>query len=359
MALLDDALYHRILKPILFRLDAERSHQLTLALLATFLGRRTPPNDPPELAVTTLGTTFSNPIGLAAGMDKDIRAAAAWQALGFGFVEFGTITPRPQTGNPRPRLWRLVEHRALINRLGFPSAGMEMAARRLERARRRAARIRIGLNFGPNKDTAPDRVAENYAVLVARLGAMADFIVVNVSSPNTPGLREWQSPSRLTPLLNPIMSAAARLDPRRPVLVKLAPDLDTATLASICEALATVGVDGIVACNTTMARETVGVSIALEGGLSGTPLRERACAMVTEIRRRTQGAMPIVGVGGVASAADAWALIRAGATLVELYTGLVYEGPGAVERIKAGLVGLLRREGMRSIREAVGTGIKM
>jgi dihydroorotate dehydrogenase len=352
---LGDALYRRILRPLLFRLDAERAHRLTLAMLGILPVRPRARPDPPELAVAPWGISFSNPVGLAAGMDKDIHAVGAWQALGCGFAELGTITPRPQPGNPRPRMWRLPEHRALINRLGFPSAGMEAAARRLERVRRRGATLRLGLNFGPNKDTPPERVAEDYAALVERLGAMADFIVINVSSPNTPGLRDWQSPERLAPLLRPILEAASRLSPRRPVLVKLAPDLDASVLAAICEAVAALGVSGMVACNTTLAREAVGVRSELVGGLSGAPLRERSRAVIAEIRRRTGGAMPIIGVGGISSAEDAYGHIRAGATLVELYTGLIYEGPGLVERIKAGLLGLLRRDGMRSIAEAVGT----
>lgn len=351
-----DALYRRILKPLLFRLDAERAHRLTLAMLATLPVRPLTRPDPAELAVAPWGIQFSNPVGLAAGMDKDARAVGAWQTLGFGFAELGTITPRPQPGNPRPRMWRLPEHRALINRLGFPSAGMEAAARRLERVRRKGAAIRLGLNFGPNKDTPSERVAEDYAALVRRLGAMADFIVVNVSSPNTPGLRDWQSPERLSPLLRPILDAAARLSPRRPVLIKLAPDLDALVLAAICETAAALGVGGIVACNTTLAREAVGVRSELAGGLSGAPLRERSRAMIAEIRRRTGGAVPIIGVGGISNAEDAWGHIRAGATLVELYTGLIYEGPGLVERIKAGLLGFLRRDGIRSIAEAAGSG---
>lgn len=349
-----DALYRRILRPLLFRLDAERAHWLTLAILAALPMRAPARPDPPELAVAPWGISFSNPVGLAAGMDKDARAPRVWQALGFGFAELGTITPRPQPGNPRPRMWRLPEHRALINRLGFPSAGMEAAARRLARLRLRGPKLRIGLNFGPNKDTPPERVVEDYAALVARLGAMADFIVVNVSSPNTPGLRDWQSPQRLSPLLRPILEAAARFEPRRPVLVKLAPDLEPSVLAAICETVAALGVSGIVACNTTLAREEIGVRSELAGGLSGSPLRERARAVIIEIYRRTGGAMPIIGVGGIASAEDAYRHIRAGAIMVELYTGLVYEGPGLVERIKDGLLGLLRRDGIRSIAEAVG-----
>ncbi len=349
-----DALYRRILRPLLFRLDAERAHRLTLAMLAALPMRPSARPDPPELAAAPWGIAFSNPVGLAAGMDKDARAPGAWQALGFGFAELGTITPRPQPGNPRPRMWRLPEHRALINRLGFPSAGMERAVRRLERLRRRVPELRIGLNFGPNKDTPPERVGEDYAALVGRLGAMADFIVVNVSSPNTPGLRDWQSPERLAPLLRPILDAAGRLSPRRPVLVKLAPDLEARVLAAICETAAALGVGGIVACNTTLAREEVGVRSELAGGLSGAPLCGRSRAVIAEIYRRTGGAMPIIGVGGIASAEDAYGHIRAGATLVELYTGLIYEGPGLVERIKQGLLGLLRRDGMGSLGEAVG-----
>lgn len=349
-----DRLYHRILKPLLFRIDAELAHQATLAILKPLALHRPQP-DPPELAITPWGDQFSNPVGLAAGMDKDARAVRAWEALGFGFAEFGTITLRPQPGNPRPRLWRLPEHRALVNRLGFPSAGMEVVGRRLERACRHGGRMRLGLNLGPNKDTPPARVAGEYARLVAQLGPLADFIVINVSSPNTPGLREWQSQARLPQLLRPIMKEAFNISPRRPVLVKLAPDLNVPMLASICEVIADARVDGVVACNTTVARDTIGVRTELMGGISGAPLKDKARKTIAEIRRRTAGTMPIIGVGGIASAEDAYAHICAGATLVELYTGLVYEGPGLVERIKEGLVELLQRDGMRSIAEAVGS----
>lgn len=346
--------YHRILRPLLFQLDPERAHRLTLAMMRPLAMLRKPAPDPPALAIAPWGIRFSNPIGLAAGMDKDIRAIRAWQALGFGFAELGTVTPLPQPGNPRPRLWRLPEHRAMVNRLGFPSAGMEAAARRLSRLRRRGLKIRLGLNLGPNKDTPQERVASDYATLVARLGAMADFIVINVSSPNTPGLRDWQSAARLAPLMRPILAEAIKLNPRRPVLVKLAPDLNAPVLASVCEAVSAAGVDGLVACNTTTARQTVGVQTEHEGGLSGEPLKKRAAAMVAEIRRRTGGRMPIIGVGGVFSAEDAYRLICAGASLVELYTGLVYEGPDLVGRIKQGLLELMERDGLGSIAEAVG-----
>jgi dihydroorotate dehydrogenase len=350
-----ETLYDRVLRPLLFRLDPERAHRLTLAMMKPLAMLRKPPPDAPELAVDPWGIRFSNPIGLAAGMDKNIRAVAGWQALGFGFAELGTVTPLPQPGNPRPRIWRLPEHRALVNRLGFPSAGMAAAARRLSQLRRRGLKIRVGLNLGPNKDTPRERVASDYATLVARLGAMADFIVINVSSPNTPGLRDWQSPARLAPLMRPILAEAIKLTPRRPVLVKLAPDLDAVVLASICEAVSAAGVDGLVACNTTTAREALGVRTQHQGGLSGAPLNKRACAMVAEIRRRVGAEIPIVGVGGVFGAEDAYRFICAGASLVELYTGLVYEGPGLVRRIKQGLLELLQRDGLSSITEAVGS----
>lgn len=346
--------YHRFLRPLLFRLDPERAHRLTLAMMGPIAILRKPAPDPPALATSPWGLRFSNPVGLAAGMDKDIRAVAGWQALGFGFAELGTVTPLAQPGNPRPRLWRLPDERAMVNRLGFPSAGMEAAARRLSRIKRRGLKIRLGLNLGPNKDAPTERVAEDYTKMVARLGAMVDFIVINVSSPNTPGLRDWQSAARLAPLMRPILAEAMNLTPRRPVLVKIAPDLNAPVLASVCEAVSVNGADGLVACNTTTARQALGVYTEYEGGVSGAPLAKRALAMVAEIRRRTGAKIPIIGVGGVFDAEDAYRLICAGACLVELYTGLIYEGPDLVERIKQGLVELLRRDGLNSIGEAVG-----
>lgn len=357
MALPAETFYQRVLRPLLFQLDAERAHRLTLAMMRPLAMLGAPAPDPPALATAVWGIRFSNPVGLAAGMDKDIRAVGGWQALGFGFAEVGTVTPLPQPGNPRPRVWRVPEHRALVNRLGFPSAGMEAAASRLRRLRRRRMRMRLGINLGPNRDTPQERVVSDYAALIARLGALADFIVINVSSPNTPGLRDWQSPGRLASLLRPILAETIKLKPRRPLLVKLAPDLNSPVLASVCEAVSTAGVDGLVACNTTTARQAIGVQTEHEGGLSGGPLAKRAAAMIAEIRRRTGGRMPIIGVGGVFSAADAYRLICAGATLVELYTGLVYEGPGLVERIKQGLAELLQRDGLSSIAEAVGSAV--
>ncbi len=359
MSRFGQTLYRRALGPILFRIDAERSHRLALAILSAVpaIGPR---RDPPELASELWGIRFSNPVGLAAGMDKDARAAGAWQAIGFGFAELGTVTPRAQPGNPPPRIWRLPEHRALINRLGFPSAGAEAFARRVERMRASGIRIPIALNFGANKDTPPERVAADYAALMRRLGPMADMVVVNVSSPNTPGLRNWQSPDRMRELFAAMRDEMAELAPgkrRPPILIKVAPDLDPPTLHAICDTALEIGLDGIVASNTTIRRAEVGVTAPMEGGLSGTPLKPVARALISDIYRHTGGRIPIVGVGGIMSAEDAFGHITAGASLVELYTGFIYQGPGLISTIKAGLCDLLRRNGFRSISDAVGSAV--
>ncbi|HVA68571.1 MAG TPA: quinone-dependent dihydroorotate dehydrogenase [Candidatus Binataceae bacterium] len=347
------ALYRRVVRPLLFRLDPETTHRVMIALLHLMpdVGHGL---DPPALAVRLGSLSFKNPLGLAAGMDKDARAPHAWQALGFGFAEMGTVTPRPQAGNPRPRVWRLPEFEAIVNQLGFPSAGMKVVGRRLKRLRRAGTAMRLGLNFGPNRDTPPERIAGDYRGLVEGLGAMADFIVINVSSPNTPGLRDWQAPNRLRPLLESIVESASRLKRSPPVMVKLASDLDAQTLAAICETVAEAGLAGIVACNTTIERESVGVRCTFIGGLSGRPLKSLARSKIGEIYRCTKGSMPIIGVGGISSAEDAYGHIRAGAALVEVYTGLMYEGPMMIRAIKRGLLDLLRRDGFRSISEAVG-----
>jgi dihydroorotate dehydrogenase len=365
-------IYTRLLRPLMFRLDPETAHRWTLAALSLTPSPRRPRHspDPVELATTVFGLTFANPIGLAAGMDKDARAVCAWNALGFGFVELGTVTPRPQPGNAPPRMWRLAEHRALINRLGFPGNGMDAAAQRLVSIRKDRLPIRLVLNFGPNKDTPPDRVAEDYAALTRRLAQFADAIVVNLSSPNTPGLREFQAPERMRAIVEAIRTALSSTQPatlpdaanaiptaaprQPPLLVKIAPDLDSAQLSAVCAAAIGL-VDGIVATNTTLKREEVGVNATFEGGLSGSPLLARSREVIAQVYRETHGRMPIIGVGGIASAEDAYGHIRAGASLVELYTGMIYRGPSLAREIKRGLVRLLARDGFRSISEAVGS----
>jgi dihydroorotate dehydrogenase len=357
MPLIPGALYRGLLRPILFGLDAESAHHFALTLLSMM-----PPlpvaDDPPELRSSLWGLEFSNPIGLAAGMDKDAIAIGAWQSLGFGFAELGTITPRPQPGNPKPRVFRIPEHHALINRLGFPSEGMEAVAPRIEKVRRAGTQIRIALNFGPNKDTPVEQVAADYAALMARLAPVADFIVINVSSPNTPGLRTWQSPERMRELFAAMEPAAIGIR-RPPILLKVAPDLDDVTLDSICDTAMALRLDGIVVCNTTLKREEVGVTSTEGGGLSGHPLRDVARDRIASVYRRTHGKLPIIGVGGIMNADDALGHVQAGASLVELYTGLIYEGPGLIASMKKDLANLLRREGFRSISEAVGSAAKV
>ncbi len=356
MSLIPGPLYRGLLRPILFSLDAETAHHLTLAMLSMMPLLPVAP-DPPELRISLWGMDFPNPIGLAAGMDKDAIAIGAWQSLGFGFAELGTITPRFQPGNPKPRIFRLPAHHALINRLGFPSEGMAAVAPRIEKIRCGGTRIRIALNFGPNKETPVEQVAGDYAELTARLAPLADFIVINVSSPNTPGLRNWQSPERMREIFAAMEQVTT--DARRPpILLKVAPDLDDANLDAICDTALALHLDGMVVCNTTLKRAEVGVTSAEAGGLSGHPLRDLARDRIASVYRRTQGKLPIIGVGGIMNADDALGHIKAGARLVELYTGLIYEGPGLIAAMKKSLANLLRREGFRSISEAVGSNVE-
>jgi len=356
-------LYKRAFRPILFSLDPETAHDLVLGLLARVPPLRAP-RDPPELAQRLWNLDFSNPLGLAAGMDKNGRAVNAWQALGFGFVELGTVTPRPQAGNDRPRMWRLPEQQGLINRLGFPSEGIDPLASRLQGLRGANLRIRIAVNFGPNKDTPTDRVIEDYCRLMERFAPLAHFIVINLSSPNTPGLRDWQDPERMRSLFDAIRSRSqadhtrlgdAGSAKRPPILVKLAPDLEPSQLEELCGTIVALGLDGIVATNTTIARDEIGLPSDKPGGVSGQPLKAKARSAIRSLYKLTRGGIPIIGVGGIAGAGDAYAHIRAGASLVELYTGMIYEGPALAADIKSGLCVLLKRDGFRSIREAVGT----
>lgn len=333
-------------------LDAERAHGLALWGLEQGLvpGRASP--DDPALALELWGRRFANPLGLAAGFDKDARAPAAALRLGFGFVEVGSITPRPQPGNPKPRLFRLAEDRAVINRMGFNNAGHAAAVARLRALKARPGPI--GVNLGANKDSADP--AGDYAAGVRAFAGLADFFVVNVSSPNTPGLRELQRVEHLNGLLAGVLAARDAAAAGTPVLVKLAPDLDDAALAEIAAAARAAPVDGAVLTNTTVARPQGLRSprAAEAGGLSGRPLFTLSTERLRAFRRLVGPGLPLVGVGGVDSGAAAYAKIRAGASLVELYSALVFEGPGLVGRIKRELADLLRRDGFASVAEAVG-----
>ncbi len=343
----------RLLRPALFALDPETGHRLALAGLKA-LPPRAPMPQPGALAITVAGLRFPNPVGVAAGFDKDAEVPDQLLDLGFGFAEVGSITPLPQAGNPRPRLFRLVEDRAVINRMGFNNQGAEIA---LGRLRSRAARGGIvGVNVGANKDAA-DRIAD-YALMTTLMAPFASYLCVNISSPNTPGLRALQDEGALTALLDAVMAArdAAMPAGAPPVFLKVAPDLEPADIDAIARIAIDKGLGALVVSNTTITRPPLRSHHAAEtGGLSGKPLKALALQRLRDFRKATGGAIPLVGVGGIASAADAWERIRAGASLVQLYSALVYEGPGLGARIARGLIPLMQRDGFASIAEAVGS----
>jgi dihydroorotate dehydrogenase len=337
-------------RPLFRRLDPETAHSLTLTALALLAPRA--PADDPRLRVNALGLDFPNPIGLAAGFDKNAEVPRAMLGFGFGFVEVGSITPLPQAGNPRPRVFRLEQDRAVINRLGFNNQGLEAAKRRLQNLS--GSPGIIGVNVGANKD-ATDRIAD-YVRGLTELAPFASYITANISSPNTPGLRGLQNRSELETLITKLLDARAKLARRVPLLVKIAPDLDDAALADIAAIALAAKLDGLIVSNTTIARPPSlrGAHASETGGLSGAPLFTPSTEILRKIYRLTEGKLTLVGVGGISSGADAYAKIRAGATLVQLYSALTYEGPGLVTRIKRELVQLLERDGFSSISQAVG-----
>jgi dihydroorotate dehydrogenase len=334
--------------------DPETAHGLSLWALAHGLAPVQREADDPVLATRVWGRDFANPVGLAAGFDKDAVAADALLRAGFGFVEVGSITPRPQPGNPKPRIFRLRPDLAVINRLGFNSRGAEAARGRLEVLRRQALPGPLGVNLGKNKESAD--AAGDYAAAARLLAPFADYLVVNVSSPNTPGLRALQGRAELEELIDRVRAALAETSPMPPLVLKIAPDLAPEDLRDIAAVSLERGLDGLIATNTTIARppELVGRARDEAGGLSGRPLFGPSTRILAETYRLTEGRIPIVGVGGIASGADAYAKIRAGASLVQLYTALIYEGPRLVRRIKRELAELLRRDGFARVQEAVG-----
>ena len=336
-----------LLRPLAFALDAERAHRLTVAALKA-LPPGGPPLHDPKLAIRVAGLEFPNPVGLAAGFDKDAELFRQMLGFGFGFVEVGTLTPRPQAGNPRPRLFRLAEDRAVINRMGFNNRGQAAAAARL--ADRRRGGI-VGVNIGANKDSA-DRIAD-YARGVREMAPLADYLTINISSPNTPGLRALQDSHALSELLAAAAEARAAAGP--PLFLKVAPDLDPAEIDGICTA-ALGRVDALIVANTTVSRPALRSKHRGEaGGLSGAPLKSLALQRLRDFSAATGGAVPLIAAGGIENGVDAFDRIRAGASLVQLYSALVYEGPGLVRRIAAELRGLLAREGFATLSEAVGS----
>ena len=337
---------YRALRPLIFTLDAERAHRATIAALK-LLPRGAPSFDP-ILNSTVAGVRFPSPIGLAAGFDKDGEVPDAMLSLGFGFVEVGTLTPLPQGGNPTPRLFRLAEDRAVINRMGFNNRGQADALERLARRRRTGV---VGVNIGANKDSA-DRIAD-YALGVRTMGSVADYLTVNISSPNTPGLRDLQAGGELAELLAAVRDAREVGGP--PVFLKVAPDLAAGDHERIVRAAVEGGVDALIVANTTVSRPTLSSRHKGQaGGLSGAPLATLALAQLRAFRS-TGATLPLIAAGGIASAEDALARIRAGASLVQLYSALVYEGPGLARRMADGLAAVLERDGFRNIAEAVGS----
>jgi dihydroorotate dehydrogenase len=346
---------------LLRRLPAERAHNLTLTLAgaaAPFLPKA--PADDERLAVSAFGLHFPNPVGLAAGFDKNAQVPDAMAGFGFGFVECGTVTPRPQAGNPQPRLFRLVEDGAVINRMGFNNGGMDAAARNLKARKGRGI---VGINIGANKDSA-DRISD-YVLGFAALAPLADYVTVNVSSPNTPGLRGLQNREELTHLLASLTAlrggsfdGAPVARGVKPILLKIAPDLDEHALDEIADVVRASGIEGLIVSNTTIARPTLHSPLAREtGGLSGTPLFAPSTEVLRGMRRRLGNSVILIGVGGIAGGADAYAKIRAGASLVQLYTALVYQGPGLVALIKQELLACLKRDGFTTVTQAVGSGV--
>ncbi len=334
-------------RPALFSLDPERAHRLAIAGLRAMPGRPAQPGGPLESRVA--GLLFPNPLGMAAGFDKDAEVPDALLRQGFGFVEVGSITPRPQAGNPRPRLFRLAEDRAVINRMGFNNGGAAAAAARLAA---REGRGIVGINIGANKDSA-DRVAD-YVQMTQVMAPLASYLAVNISSPNTPGLRALQDEGTLGALLDAVLDAQSEAGP--PVFLKVAPDLEPADIDAIARIALDRKLGALIVSNTTIARPPLRSRHAGEaGGLSGAPLRELALQRIRDFRSATGNALPLVGVGGIGAAEDAWARIRAGASLVQLYSAMVYQGPGIARRIVRGLETLMRRDGFGSVAEAVGT----
>jgi dihydroorotate dehydrogenase len=334
-----------LVRPLFFALDAERAHRLTIRAL-----KAVPPGEPAKedrrLAIRVAGLDFPNPVGLAAGFDKDAEVHRQMLGFGFGFVEVGTLTPLPQLGNPRPRLFRLAQDRAVINRMGFNNGGFGAARARLEG--RRAGLV--GVNIGANKDSR-DRVAD-YSAGVREMAPLADYLTVNISSPNTPGLRALQDKGALSGLLAAIGEARSG---GLPVFLKVAPDLEAGEMDDVARSAIEAGIDALIVANTTVSRPPLRSRHASEaGGLSGAPLKDLALQRLKDFRAATGGALPLIAAGGIENGVDAYARIRAGASLVQLYTAMVYQGPGVARAITGELRTLLSRDGFATLSEAVG-----
>jgi dihydroorotate dehydrogenase len=346
-------------QPLLFAFEPETAHEMSLKALEAGIYPRASGVDDPRLKQRIFDLDFANPIGIAAGYDKDARVPDAVLGIGCGFAEVGTVTPKPQGGNPQPRVFRLISDRALINRLGFNNGGHTAALARLETRAHKGGIVVV--NIGANKDT--DDKAADYELGLETFNRVASAFTVNISSPNTPGLRDLQAPAALDALLTRLTAARAALigngGPKRPIIVKIAPDIVEADLPAIVDRLQAHAVDGIAVSNTTLARtgltaQTAQTAAGEAGGLSGKPLFHRSTVMLARVYRLTDGKIPLIGIGGIDSGAAAIAKIEAGASLIQLYTGLVYEGPALINRIKRDLTATLERERLLSISALVG-----
>jgi dihydroorotate dehydrogenase len=363
------ALYRNVLKPFLFRMDAENAHHLMIGSVKT--AGRIPGmtaafegawgvSEYPELAMDLWGMHFANPVGLAAGLDKNGESVKGFSRMGFGFMEVGTVTPKPQSGNERPRAFRLPEDEALINRMGFNNCGVEQMAQNLQAAK--PYRIPVAVNIGKNKATPNFDAIDDYRAGIRGLYPLADCFVVNISSPNTPDLRKLQHGDELTNLLAAVVDEMnvqkeRHGGERKAILVKIAPDLTVDELESTAGSLLDSGVSGIVATNTTLARNGLTSANRTEtGGLSGKPLKDMSTDIIRRVYRITEGKLPIIGCGGIFTAQDAYEKILAGASLVEIYTSLIYLGPAVNKAINHGLLELLRRDGYSHLSQAIGAG---
>ncbi len=349
-----------LIRPFLFMLDPEVAHEMTIKMLELGMGPQFHGPDDPILQTKLFGLDFPNPIGLGAGLDKQATVIDEFMGFGFGSIEIGGVTPLPQPGNPKPRMFRIAHAKALINRFGFNSVGADVFAERIKAWREREDRTRnpVGVNLGKNKETTDD--AADFLICLEKVAPYADYVTVNISSPNTPGLRDIQTPERMAALLAKVTEKRDAIAPKLPVLVKIAPDLTEEQQTEMASVILKSKIEGVVVGNTSFIRpSTIPDDIAKEaGGLSGPPIYGPLMRLHKNMYKLTEGKIPLIGCGGISSGADAYAKIRAGASMVQVYTALVFEGPLVIQKMKRELATLLRRDGFKSVAEAVGADCK-